>query len=117
MLDNKAILQRLHQIKKEYHIIIGVSTTGVNQVEVLKKAVDIEIENEPLFSSFQSTHNIMEQSILQLKDIFLNSNRQLLIKESLANGRLIPNTSFKEHNGLYHYITKLANTYNVGSDA
>ena len=117
VLDNKAILQRLHQIKKEYNIIIGLTTTGVNQVEVLKKGIDIEIENEPLFSSFQSTYNIMEQSILQLKEIFLNTSRQLIIKESLANGRLIPNTTFKEHNGLYKSITKLADKYNVGADA
>ena len=117
VLDNKAILQRLHQIKKEYDIIIGLTTTGVNQVEVLKKAVNIEIENEPLFRSFQSTFNVMEQSILQLKENFLNSNRQLIIKESLANGRLVPNTSFKLHNRLYNYITKLADKYNVGADA
>ena len=117
VLDNKAVLQRLHQIKKDYNIIVGITTTGVNQVEVLKKAVDIELENEPLFSSFQSTYNIMDQSILQLKEFFLNANRQLIIKESLANGRLMPNTSFKEHNGLYKYITKLADKYNVGADA
>ena len=117
VLDNKAILQRLHQIKKEYSISIGLTTTGASQVEVLKKAIDIEIENEPLFSSFQSTYNIMEQSILQLKEIFLNTKRQLIIKESLANGRLIPNTSFKKHNELYKYITELADKYNVGADA
>lgn len=117
VLDNKAILQRLHEIKKEHKIIIGLTTTGVNQVEVLKKAVNIEIENEPLFSSFQSTYNIMEQSVLQLKEIFLNTNSQLIIKESMANGRLMPNTSFKEHNSLYRYITKLADKYNVGADA
>lgn len=117
VLDNKAILQRLHQIKKDYNIIIGLTTTGVNQVEVLKKAVAIEIENEPLFTSFQCTYNIMEQSILPLKDIFLDTDRKLIIKESLANGRLMPNTSFKEHNGLYNYITKLADKYNVGADA
>ncbi len=117
VLDNKSILQRLHQIKKEYNIIIGLTTTGANQVEVLKKALDIEIEDEPLFSAFQSTYNVMEQSILQLKEIFFNTNKKLIIKESLANGRLIPNTSFKEHDRLYRYITKLANEYNVGADA
>lgn len=117
VLDNKPILQRLHEIKKEYNIIIGLTSTGVNQVEVLKKAVDIEIENEPLFTSFQSTYNIMEQSILQLKEMFLNNSRQLIVKESLANGRLMPNTSFKEHDGLYKHITKLAAKYSVGADA
>lgn len=117
VLDNKAILQRLYQLKKEYNLIIGLTTTGVHQVEVLKKAVYIEIENELLFSSFQSTYNIMEQSILELKDILLDTNRQLIIKESLANGRLIPNTSFKEYSELYKYIKKLADKYNVGADA
>lgn len=117
VLDNRAILQRLHQIKKEYNIVIGLTTTGVNQVEVMKKAIPIEIENEPLFSSFQSTYNIMEQSILPLKDIFIDTNRQLIIKESLANGRLIPNTMFRKHNDLYNYIIKLAAKYNVGADA
>ena len=117
VLDNKAILQRLHQIKKEYGIIIGLTSTGVNQVEVVKKATDTAIESEPLFGSFQCTYNIMEQSILQLKEIFADTNRQLIIKESLANGRLLAATSFKKHHGLYKYITKLADNYTVGTDA
>ena len=117
VLDNKAILQRLHQIRKEHNLIIGLTTTVINQVEVLNKAVDIEMENEPLFSCFQSTYNIMEQSVLQLKATLRNTNRQLIIKESLANGRLIPNALFKKHQGLYRYITKLAAKYHVGADA
>ena len=117
VLDNIPILQRLHQIKKDYNIIIGLTTTGVNQVDILKKAIAINIENKPLFGSFQSTYNIMEQSILQLQELFLNTNSQLIIKESLANGRLIPNTMFRKHSDLYNYITKLADKYNVGTDA
>jgi aryl-alcohol dehydrogenase-like predicted oxidoreductase len=117
VLDNKVILQRLQELKKEYKIIIGLTTTGVNQVEVLNKAVHIEIDNELLFSSFQCTYNIMDQSVSKLKEIFADTKRQLIIKESLANGRLIPNTSFKEHNELYTSITKLADKYNVGADA
>jgi aryl-alcohol dehydrogenase-like predicted oxidoreductase len=117
VLDNKAILRRLYEIKKKHNIVIGLTTTGVNQVEVLKKAVDIEIDNEPIFGSFQSTYNVMEQSVLQLKEIFMDTKRQLIIKESVANGRLIPNKSFKKHVGLYRHITKLADKYNVGPDA
>lgn len=117
VLDNSDILQRLHHIKMEHDISIGLTTTGANQVEVLKKAIDIMVEDEPLFSSFQSTHNIMEQSLLQMKEIFAQSNRQLIIKESLANGRLIPGSASTDNNGPYSYITKLANQYNVGADA
>ena len=117
VLDNRDILQRLHHIKKEHNIRIGLTTTGANQVEVLKKAVDIMVEDEPLFGSFQSTYNIMEQSLLQMKEIFAQTNTQLIIKESLANGRLMPGLPSKEHNGLYRYITTLAEQYNVGADA
>ena len=117
VLDNKAILMRLHELKKEYNIIIGLTTTGEFQVEVLKKAFDIEIENEPLFNSFQCTFNIFDQSITQLRSTFQDDNRQLIIKESLANGRLIPNSFFKKHNNLYSYISDLGVKYNVGADA
>lgn len=117
VLDNKTILQRLHEIKKEYKLIIGLTSTGVNQVEFLKKAADTAIENELLFGSFQCTFNIMEQSVSALKAIFAATNRYLIIKESLANGRLIPTPSFREHNRLYKYITQLADKYRVGTDA
>lgn len=117
VLDNIAILERLHQIKKEHGIGIGLTTTGANQVEVLKKAVDIVVGEEPLFSSFQATYNIMEQSLIQLKGTFQDTGSQLIIKESLANGRLMPNASFKEHDGLYRDMAGLAEKYNVGADA
>lgn len=117
VLDNKAILQRLHEIKKEHHISIGITTTGTDQLEVLKKAIAIEVANEPLFSSFQSTYNIMEQSILELKGAFDDPNRQLIIKESVANGRLIPHSSSRKHRRLYKDIKKLAEKYQVGADA
>ncbi len=117
VLENKAILHRLHELKKEYNIIIGLTSTGADQMEVVKKAADTVIENEPLFGSFQCTFNIMEQSVSALKAIFAATNRQLIIKESLANGRLIPSPSSREHDGLYRYITQLADKYRVGTDA
>jgi aryl-alcohol dehydrogenase-like predicted oxidoreductase len=117
VLDNKSILERLYQIKNDNGIVIGISTTGINQVEVIQKAMDIEIGNEPLFGSFQSTFNVMEQSILQLKPAFLDKNMRLIMKESLANGRLIPNQIYKRHGELYRYLNDLSRKYDVGPDA
>lgn len=117
VLNNQNILQRLHEIKKEHNLIIGLTTTGANQGEVLDKALDLEIENEPLFNSFQCTYNIMEQSIIRFKTTFQGGHRQLIIKESLANGRLIPNSAFVRHTYLYDQITSLAAKYNVTADA
>lgn len=117
VLDNKEVLRRLYKIGKEHNLTIGLSTTGADQVEILERARGIEIEGEPLFGSFQSTYNIMEQSIFRLKTSLEQEGRRLILKESLANGRLMPNTSYSHNNGLYRELERLARKYGVGVDA
>lgn len=117
VLENEGILNHLHQIKKEHHIIIGLSTTGINQVEVLKKALHIKIDNEHLFESFQCTFNILDQSLLRVKPILKNIKGPLIIKEAIANGRLIPNNELISYNNLYIYLKTLAKKYNTTPDA
>lgn len=117
VLDNPAILNRLHQLKKEHNLLIGLTTTGSNQLEVLQKAMKITVEDEPLFESFQSTFNILDSSILVLKEQLQHSNRQFIIKEALANGRLIPNRNYPEYKNLYSLLMELSKKYNVGTDA
>ncbi|MFS4493484.1 aldo/keto reductase [Maribacter sp. 2308TA10-17] len=117
VLNNQGILKLLHQIKKEHNIIIGLATTGSNQVEVINKALSIAIENEKLFQSFQCTFNILDQSILALKNTLSNANVEFIIKEALANGRLIPNKLFNRYQKLYNFLMTLAVKYKVGVDA
>ena len=40
VLENEAVLNRLAFLKNEYNFEIGITTTGANQVEVIKKAVE-----------------------------------------------------------------------------
>lgn len=117
VLGNRNILARLQQIKKEHNMIIGLTTTGSNQLEVLKKAADIEVENELLFGSFQSTFNIMEQSVLPFGAKLEDAHHKLIIKESMANGRLMVEEVLKKHRGMYGLIANLAAKYEVGADA
>lgn len=117
VLDNENVLQRLHEIKKAHGITIGLTTTGDNQIDVLNKAMSIEIDGEPLFESFQSTFNILDQSVLELKEQLSNLKEPFIIKEALANGRLIPNEAYEEYQNLYAYMTELADRYQVGIDA
>ncbi|MEZ4795539.1 MAG: aldo/keto reductase [Flavobacteriaceae bacterium] len=117
VLDNQPILERLYQIKKENGIIIGLSTTGDNQVEVLKKAMEITIEGEKLFQSVQCTFNILEQSISEVKGELNNFEGSLFIKEALANGRLIPNEKYFQYKNLYDFMKQLAEKHQVGEDA
>lgn len=117
VLENETVLNRLHELKTENGLIIGLTTTGVNQVEVLKKALNIEVQGEKLFQSFQCTFNILDQSVFQLKDEINAIEGPFIIKEALANGRLIPNKNYSEYTNLYTFITTLATKYNVGADA
>src|SRR5690606_748387 len=98
VLENSEVLSRLHSIKKSHKIHIGLSTTGDNQVEVLQKAMDIFIEGEQLFQSFQCTYNILEQSIKKIKNKLYHLEDRLIMKEAMANGRLIPNRLYPGYN-------------------
>jgi len=115
VLDNHAILNRLHQLKKEHSLLIGLTTTGSNQLEVLQKAMEITVDGEALFGSYQSTFNILDTSILALKEQL--QHPQFIIKEALANGRLIPNGNYPEYKKLYAVLMELSKKYNVGTDA
>lgn len=117
VLNNGEVLKRLHELKKENNITIGLTTTGDNQTEVLEKALSIEVENEVLFQSYQCTFNILDQSLVKYKDVLQNLSGPFIIKEALANGRLIPNSNYFEYQNLYNFMIQLANKYNVGADA
>lgn len=117
VLENKEVLARLHEIKKVHGITIGLTTTGANQSEVLGKALSVEVENEALFQSFQCTFNILDQSIYEYSEALNALSGPLIIKEALANGRLIPNQKFTEYSQLYFAQTKFSQLYEVGADA
>ena len=117
VLDNIDVLNRLHELKKENNIIIGLTTTGDNQIEVLEKGLSVEIENEKLFQSFQCTYNILDQSISKYKNELQSLSGPFIIKEALANGRLLPNNNFPEYRKLYNFMQHLARKYNVTPDA
>jgi len=117
VLDNREVLLRLYEIGQEHKLTMGLTATGIHQVGIIEKAMDITIGGKPLFQSFQCTYNIMEQSILRLKTALESGGRQLILKESLANGRLMPNPRYSKHSALYLELERLAQKYDVGTDA
>lgn len=117
VLDNREILERLHQIKTDYGITIGLTTRGADQVDVIHKAAAVQVNGEPLFGSLQCTFNILEQSISALKDEKQLFPKFLIIKEALANGRIIPNSHLPEFEPMYGYLQQLMEKYDVGIDA
>ncbi len=117
VLKNEAVLNELYHLKNECNLKIGISTTGENQVEVIKKALEVVVEGKPLFETFQSTYNILDQSILTMSDMLKQANKRLIIKEALANGRMFKNPNFPEYQAFYNVLESLSSKYDVGVDA
>ena len=117
VLDDEEVLAKLAEFKSNYGINIGLSTTGENQVDVLKKALDIQMNGKQLFNVFQVTFNILDQSILEVLDILKQDNNRIVVKEALANGRLFPHYACVDFSDLYQLLESLALKYNTGIDA
>lgn len=117
VLENEAVLSRLAALKHEFGFKIGMSTSGVRQVEVIKKALDIHVNGTQLFDAFQVTFNILDQSLSSIQKVLEKGQKWMIAKEVLANGRLFPNSNYPKYQKLYLILQELANYYNVGVDA
>ena len=116
ILNNTLVLKELYAIKKETGLAIGISTSGTQQTEVIKKALEIKVNNENLFTSFQVTYNVLEQSTYPILKQLVKENKIVIIKEALANGRVFKNDNFLHYQKNYNTLYSLANKYNVSVD-
>ncbi|WP_103072223.1 aldo/keto reductase [Aquimarina sediminis] len=117
ILENEEILKRLYELKSKHNLIMGITTTGDNQIEVIKKTLNIVIEGNSLFDAFQVTYNVLDQSLNDIMDTLKEQHNKVIIKEALANGRLFPNDNYLTYQPLYQILQKLADKYKVGIDA
>lgn len=115
VLNNKAVHNRLHEIKKTHNIEIGLSTSGANQNEIIEAALSVSLDDEALFDSFQVTYNAFDQSLAEIKGKL--DDKKVIIKEALANGRIFPNAAYSNYNKAYEQMSELAKKHNVGIDA
>ena len=87
VLENTEVLDRLAEIRNE-GMTIGLSTSGPAQADTIRRAMTIERDGVPLFSTVQSTWNLLEQSAGPALAEAHDSGMGTIIKESVANGRL-----------------------------
>lgn len=111
IITNRAIHERLFQLKKEYNLHIGISTSGSNQSEIINHAKHIKVANEILFDSYQVTYNIFEQSTFDALQDLKYKGKTIIIKEALANGRIFSKKQLNDP------LEELQTTYHTGRDA
>lgn len=117
VLENEKVLNKLAELKEKHQLKIGLTTSGSNQVEVIKKALDISVNHTQIFETFQVTYNMLDQSLSELADDMLKDGKHIIIKEALANGRVFRNKNYSNYTDLYNLLELLAKKYDVGVDA
>lgn len=87
VLDDDAVLNQLAELRSG-GLTIGLSTSGHHQAATIRKAIAIERDGIRLFDTVQSTWNLLEQSAGSALADAHAAGMGVLIKESMANGRL-----------------------------
>jgi aryl-alcohol dehydrogenase-like predicted oxidoreductase len=117
VLEKTEVLLALDQIRESTGVKLGISVSGANQKDILQAASKITINNKKLFDSYQVTYNVLEQSSFGILKKMLADGKTVIIKEALANGRLLENPKFKHYAATYVFLKELSKKYGVGIDA
>jgi aryl-alcohol dehydrogenase-like predicted oxidoreductase len=108
-LADRALHRRLAELAGT-GVTVGLSTSGPAQSEVIRAALDIEVDGEPLFGGVQSTWNLLERSAGPALAEAHARGRFVIVKEAMANGRLAGPRAPDE-------VAELAAEHGVGADA
>nr|WP_166640724.1 aldo/keto reductase [Amycolatopsis sp. SID8362] len=70
-------------------VAVGFSTSGPAQADAIERAFALEVAGQPVFSAVQSTWNLLEPSAGRALEAAHAAGKRVLVKETLANGRLV----------------------------
>ena len=87
VLDNGEVHGELARLKAG-GTAIGLTLSGPDQARVLERALVIKVDGSPLFDAVQATWNLLEPSAGNALAQASASGLLVIIKETLANGRL-----------------------------
>ena len=88
VLADKAVLHELERLK-DSGLAIGLTVSGVDQSDVIRRAIAIVAGGEPLFATVQATWNLLERSAGPALAEAKQAGLGVIVKEALANGRLV----------------------------
>jgi aryl-alcohol dehydrogenase-like predicted oxidoreductase len=90
VFHDREVLDELRSLR-ESGLVLGFSTSGPQQANAIVRGLQERVDGEPLFSTVQSTWNVMEPSAGPALAEAHADGRGVLIKEAMANGRLAAN--------------------------
>ena len=110
LFEDRELLSALALLRAE-GVQVGLSTSGPGQAATIRRALPLTVDGLPLFGAAQVTWNLLEPSVGPAAAEAASAGWAILIKESLANGRLAPGGDVAGH------LAGLAAEYGVSEDA
>jgi aryl-alcohol dehydrogenase-like predicted oxidoreductase len=96
ILTDSRVHEALAACKKDNGWMIGLSVSGPNQNDILREAMKINcLDGTRLFDSVQCTYNVLEQRPGEALLEAYNKGMDIIIKEGMANGRILKNEKFQ----------------------
>ncbi|NDJ79253.1 MAG: aldo/keto reductase [Chloroflexi bacterium] len=89
VLENAEVLAELARFKRD-GTAIGLTLSGPDQPDVLRRALAVEVDGVRVFDTVQATWNLLEPSVGEVLGEAHAAGLGVLVKEALANGRLTP---------------------------
>ena len=115
VLDNWEVLEALGDLR-DGGIVVGISLSGPNQAETLRKAMTIEVGNKLLFGSVQATWNLLAREATEVLKEAHDLGMGVIIKEALANGRLTARNHDPEFAAQKEVLEQIALELNITID-
>lgn len=116
VLSNAPVLSELAQLR-DAGVAIGLSVSGKGQADTIWRALEIEVDGQPLFSAVQATWNLLEQSATTALKAVHEAGWSVIVKEALANGRLTSRNNSAEFQQQRALLETVAANQNSRVDA
>jgi len=88
VLDDVAVLSELSHLRSG-GLIVGLTVSGPRQIDTIRRAMQVRIDGVDLFQTVQATWNVLEPSAGPALAEAHARGWGVIVKEALANGRLI----------------------------
>jgi aryl-alcohol dehydrogenase-like predicted oxidoreductase len=89
LLGDHALLAAMAELRDQ-GVLLGLSTSGPRQAETVRRALGVTAGGAPLFAAVQVTWNLLEPSVGAAAAEAAQAGLAVLVKEPVANGRLVP---------------------------
>jgi aryl-alcohol dehydrogenase-like predicted oxidoreductase len=87
VLDDRSVLRALAELR-DSGVAVGLTVSGPNQADVVRRALDLGTDGTNPFSTVQASWNVLEPSVAPALEEARARGWGVLVKEALANGRL-----------------------------